>query len=194
MKKNQLYGKWIEVELRPDKFWVIIESVLWVRPTGEKVFLTPYFITDYATTPRPIRSIFPRRSNTYDIAAAFHDDCIVKGRLQGITNNPACHRIFNELAKKYGTPSWQRFLMYRSVQVYGIAQVLRLSLMPDKDYAKYFGWKLTPQEIYRYNKIIRKTKHIQQKTLTSELPEMNVNERTTYKYDEFTSLYKPSCA
>lgn len=185
MEKNQLYGKWIELELRKNELWVIISPVIWVRPTGEQVHLTPFLITDYASIPDFLQFVFPKRNDTYDLATAFHDDCIIRNRVKGIPNNPSCHRIFNELAKKFNTPSWQRRTMYRSVQLFGILQHIRLSIFPSsKKYHKYFGWELTDEEIFRYNKI-KSAASAQYSFLLKERSLLLPGMRETIYYDDY---------
>lgn len=184
-KNNIMYGEWTEVELRPNKYWVIIGPLAWCRPSGEIVRVTPFFITDFASVPKPLQFIFPRRSDTYDLAAVFHDDLIVKHRAMGIGNRKSSHKVFNEIANYYNTPTWQRRMMYLAVKQFGRLQGVRYSILPSKiDYTKYFGWDLTPTEIYRYHRIVMLA-NANLSTSSYKLPYLKKSSRKCLTYDEF---------
>lgn len=183
-ENTMMYGEWNEFVLRPNKLWIIPGPLLWIRPTGEHVELSPFLITDYATIPKLVQPLFPKRNDVYDLAAAFHDDLIIKYHNKGYYNRGKSHRVFNEIAKYYHTPDWQRRIMYRVVQSYGAIRYLRYRIFPEtRNYEQYFGWNLTPDEIYRYHQLRRVYSQIRRDARVN-ISKMNKLIRKTFDYEE----------
>jgi hypothetical protein len=139
-------GEWKDVELRKNKLWVIVSPLMWMRPSGEIITLTPYLITDYATVPKIFWPVIPKRNEKYDIAAAFHDDCVRHRKLQNISMK-TCHNIFKEIMKFNGTPKWQYNAMYTAVTIAGWTSF-------NKGYGE-LPWVLTSSEQAKYEQIKR---------------------------------------
>ena len=155
--KNSLYGEWVDVELRPGKLWVIVSPLTFVRPTGQIVKIRPYLITDYATIPKIFRRWFPHRCEFYDIAAAFHDDCLTE-RWHDPNHDltfGACHRLFNEVMAYLENPKWRRRIMYRAVQFADVfIRLMKPLSLRDRHYIYSFR-DLTVEEIDKFNKIVQ---------------------------------------
>lgn len=115
---KMVVGQWTDVEIRPGALWMIISPLAWIRPNGDRIDITPYFITDYASIPRGMQWLIPKRDVHYDVAALFHDDCLIHRRARGLRRKD-CHDIFDEIMKHYKTPRWKRKLMYSAVTVVG---------------------------------------------------------------------------
>ena len=189
-ERNTMYGEWIDVELRKNTLWVVIGPLNWVRPTGEVISLSPFLITDFATTPRILRKIYPRRSDRYDLAAAFHDDVIVRYHNKGYPNRAKSHRIFNEIARYYDTPTWQRVTMYKAIRAYGVLRYIRYNVWESNtDYSQYFGWKLTPDEKYKYYEIRQHSMQFRYNALFN-IEEMPSIQRRQMTYDEFVKSFE----
>lgn len=139
-------GDWKDIELRKNKLWVIVSPLVWIRPNGKSIGLTPYLITDYATIPKIFWPILPKRNEDYDIAAAFHDDCMRQRALRNMTKKE-CHLIFKEIMKFNGTPKWQYEAMYTAVTIAG--------WFSRNDGYGELPWKLSLEEQYQYEKIKR---------------------------------------
>lgn len=115
---KMLIGQWQDVELRPNRLWVIVSPLIWVRPNGSRINISPYLITDYASIPEMFWWLLPKRNVYYDVAAAFHDDC-VRNRKRRNMSFMDCHEVFKEIMKHYKTPKWQYELMYIVVTLAG---------------------------------------------------------------------------
>lgn len=143
---KMIRGEWRDVELRKNKLWVIVSPLLWIRPNGQHIILTPYLITDYATIPKVFWPILPKRNEHYDIAAAFHDDCLRSRKIRKLSKQD-CHDVFKEIMKHYKTPKWQYEAMYAAVTVAGV-------FTRSSGYGQ-IPWDLSQKETVRYEQIKR---------------------------------------
>lgn len=141
---KMIIGDWSDVELRTNKLWVITSALTWIRPNGDILKLTPYLITDYATIPKSFWWLLPKRSVYYDIAAAFHDDCVMHRNVRSMTLMD-CHEVFKEIMKHYKTPKWKYELMYYAVVAAG-------PFLRSKGDGTY-RYKLTEKELMHYEQI-----------------------------------------
>ena len=142
---KMIMGSWTDAELRPNKLWVITSPLIWIRPNGKAIYLTPYLITDYASIPTWLWWMLPKRSIYYDIAAAFHDDCVRHYKLKNMSLQES-HDVFKEIMKFYKAPKWQYTIMYNVVR--SVGYFLRTNGI-DKT-----PWKLTDQEKNKLKEII----------------------------------------
>ncbi len=87
---------------------------------GLRVCVPEGFVTDYASVPRLLWSIFPP-AGEYKRAAVVHDYlCTTK----------TCSRfmadaVFREAMRELGVPRWRRIAMYYAVRAYSIVRGLR---------------------------------------------------------------------
>ena len=161
---NTLYGVWKEVELRKNKLWVIPSVLLWVRPNGEPFFLRDFLITDYATIPKVFRPIFPHRHDAYDLAAAFHDDCLIEALFDKVCSSK-CHNIFLEImeylnVKKRPTTKLGRWwwktraqIMYRAVVFADFFYTLHRRVFGKDCVVEHSCRNLTAEEIELFEQI-----------------------------------------
>ena len=74
------------------------------------------FVTDLATTPRILWSIFPPWGN-WNSAAILHDYLSV----HQVCSRFLCDALFREAMRDLGVPLWRRVVMYYAVRLYAIA-------------------------------------------------------------------------
>jgi hypothetical protein len=141
---KMVLGEWYDIELRKDKLWVIISPLIWVRPNGYVINMSPYLITDYASIPKIFWPIIPKRDETYDLAAAFHDDCM-RNRKRRNMSKKDCHDVFKEIMKHFNTDKWKYEVMYFAVNVGGV-------FVGGKGDGQ-LPWELTEEEKKKYDRI-----------------------------------------
>lgn len=142
---KMIQGLWTDEVLRKNKLWVITSPMIWIRPNGQAIKIHPHLITDYASIPKFLWWLLPKRSEYYDIAAAFHDNCVRYHKALRMSISE-CHDVFKEIMKYYKTPKWKYTVMYQAVRLAGI--------FTRSDGYGRLPWKLTEEEIAQYKKII----------------------------------------
>lgn len=76
--------------------WVINHPVWFQRPNGKVLEMSPWFILDYASSPRFLWWLIPVQDGQYDVAAAFHDFCVRNRKALGYSLME-CHKVFYEV-------------------------------------------------------------------------------------------------
>jgi len=82
--------------------------------SSEIISVPAGFITDFASIPRFLWSIFPPWGR-YGKAAVIHDYCYRKG----LFTRKRSDKIFYEAMKVLKVPYWKRCAMYRAVRLFG---------------------------------------------------------------------------
>jgi len=83
-------------------------------PSIEAISIHRGFVTDLATIPRWLWSLFPPMGN-YDQAAVLHDYCYDNA----INSKEWAGRVFLESLQVLGVPKWKRKTMYWFVRQFG---------------------------------------------------------------------------
>lgn len=112
----QLLGRLVDTPLRRG-LWVIIRPIAFIRPDGTRLEMPPFFVTDYASSPRLTWWAIPMRDGQYDVAAAFHDYTVRYRKTLGLTLSE-CHDVFDEVMRVKGVPRFRRRLMVRIVRIF----------------------------------------------------------------------------
>jgi hypothetical protein len=87
--------------------------------SGEKITVPSGFVTDLASTPRCIWSIFPTDAN-YSQAAVLHDWlCFKKGNVERHYDNKEASKIFLEAMEVLKVNKASRLMMYYAVLFFG---------------------------------------------------------------------------
>src|SRR3990167_4905100 len=81
--------------------------------SNEFVIVPKGFITDFASVPRPFWFLFPP-DGKYTQAAVLHDYILH----EGIYSYPKADYIFYEAMGVLKVPPWNRWIMYRAVQIW----------------------------------------------------------------------------
>lgn len=102
-------------ELLPNGSSAKMMSDLSLIQNGKVVLTVPKgFVTDFASVPRPLWSIFPPMGK-YSLAAIFHDYLYACGLL----SRKGADKLFLVLMKHLGVPYWKRQSMYWGVRLGG---------------------------------------------------------------------------
>lgn len=113
MKPGIIIGLLSDTPLKKG-LWVINRPVWFQRPNGKVLEMTPYFITDYTSSPKITWPIIPAQDGQYDVAAAFHDLCVRNRKLFGYSLMD-CHAVFLEVLTAQHVAAWKRNIMYSMV-------------------------------------------------------------------------------
>lgn len=111
------FTKPLTVTKRDDGTWKVAESFrYYVGREGSKdyVDVPEGFVTDFASVPRPLWSIFPP-DGKYSQAAVLHDYCYCHHTY----NRKKCDQVFLEAMEVLKVSWWKRRLMYRAVRMFG---------------------------------------------------------------------------
>jgi hypothetical protein len=126
----------LRVEYINGKRWKILEPFSFLRVAGgEKITVPADFVTDFASIPRALWSIYPP-AGKWGRAAVIHDYLYAVGDRPRIE----CDQVFLEAMEVLGVPWVRRHLLYRAVRVGGgkpwkahrIAQTKALLILAEK--------------------------------------------------------------
>jgi hypothetical protein len=99
--------------------WKLLSSLVYWREAGT-ITVPMGFVTDFASTPRPVWMFMPK-SGEYDAAAVVHDYLYVKGGVlpQKTYSKAEADAIFLEALEVCGVGRFKRWLMYQGVRIGG---------------------------------------------------------------------------
>lgn len=98
--------------------WKILETFIYWREdegAGDPVLVPEGFITDGASVPKILWSIFPPVGDLYSKAAVIHD-LMYQAEL---FDRATCDKIFLEAMAVLKVPRWKRWSMYTAVRLAG---------------------------------------------------------------------------
>jgi len=81
---------------------------------GFDIHVPAGYVTDLATVPRILWSIFPR-DGEYAPASIVHDYLYSSA----LISKSFADDIFNEASRECGTPTWRRLMMFTAVRIFG---------------------------------------------------------------------------
>jgi uncharacterized protein DUF1353 len=103
--------------LSDGRTWVLLEPFgydVGREGSGDTIEVPPLFMTDFASVPRPLWSIFPQWGR-YGNAAVIHDYCY----WEQARKRPDVDRIFLEAMTVLGVGKVTRFFLYAAVRCFG---------------------------------------------------------------------------
>ena len=101
-----------------DGTWTVMKEMRVVVPGWPEPFIVPEgFITDYASVPRLLWSIFPPNGQRYGVAAIVHD-LIYRNLQRFFTRKQADHILF-QVMEIYGTKRITRWCIWLGVRLGG---------------------------------------------------------------------------
>lgn len=101
------------LQLDPDTEWFrLTEPLLYDSDLGGLIHVPAGFVTDFASTPRPVWWLIPPQDRHYTRGAVVHDWLYN----QHAFPKPFCDAIFLEAMTSLGCAAWKRLAMYQAVK------------------------------------------------------------------------------
>lgn len=95
--------------------WWMLSQQLRYRNDEVEVIVPEGFVTDFASIPRPLWSIFPPTDARYSVATIIHDRLYETHEL----SRAGADELMCRISAMTGTPAWKRRAMFAAVRAFG---------------------------------------------------------------------------